>query len=140
MWYNKYLGIPFKHLGQSPDTGLDCYTLCKHIIRAEKGIQLPYTSYEICNIADDDWYLKTNSQLLLDVVNSDTRCVKVLYPQPFDIVLLTIGSSNVVNHCALYVGSDKIIQTMIDRPSWVSSYGKYYKQYTAGIYRWISKN
>lgn len=135
-WYKKYLNIPFKHLGQSPDTGVDCYTLCKHVIKQETGIELPYTSYDICNIVDEDWYTKLSTEIILNTAQQDPRCIKVQYPKPLDIIFLSIGSTNVTNHCALYIGRDMILQTMINRPSWVSPYGKYYKQYTTGIYRW----
>lgn len=140
MWYNKYIGIPFKHLGQSPITGLDCFTLCKHIISKEKGITLPYISYEHCNIQEEDWYLKTTKQIFLDIANNDSRWQSVTIPKAFDIILLSIGATNVTNHCALHLGDNKIIQVMTQRNSWISTYSRYYKQYTTGIYRWSMIN
>ena len=57
-------------------------------------------------------------------------------PQLFDIILMSIGSTNVTNHCAMLVDRTKILQTMIKHTSWVAPYGNYYKQYTTGVYRW----
>ena len=49
---------------------------------------------------------------------------------------MSIGSTNVTNHCAMLVDRTKILQTMIKHTSWVAPYGNYYKQYTTGVYRW----
>ena len=62
--------------------------------------------------------------------------VKVKDPKPYDVILMSLGSTHVTNHCALYVDTNKILQTMINHKSWVTNYGRYYKQYTTGIFRW----
>ena len=49
---------------------------------------------------------------------------------------MSIGSTNKINHCALLVEKNKLLQTMIDRKSRISPYGNYYKQYTLGLFRW----
>ena len=51
---------------------------------------------------------------------------------------MSLGSTNVTNHCAMYVDTNKILQTMINHNSWIAPYGRYYKQYTVGVYRWKS--
>ena len=43
---------------------------------------------------------------------------------------MSLGSSHVVNHCAIYVDLNKMLQTMINHKSWIAPYGRYYKQYT----------
>ncbi len=50
---------------------------------------------------------------------------------------MSIGSTNVTNHCALYIGENKMLQTMINHKSWIAPYGRWYKNYTVGIYKWI---
>jgi len=137
-WYNKYLDIPHKHLGDDI-TGLDCFNLCRLIFKQEKGIDFAKPSIHYCNIVDEDWYNKTTVSAFeqqAKIFTASNYFKKVSIPKAFDIVLLSIGSTNITNHCALYVGNNKIIHTMIDRPSWVSPYGGFYKQYTTGIYRW----
>jgi cell wall-associated NlpC family hydrolase len=135
-WYNKYTGIQFKHLGSTLEEGMDCFNLIKYILEQEKCINIPYYTYDICNIVDDDWYLKTNDQLIENTVASDSRWQAVTAPKPFDLITISIGATNITNHCALYVDDNRILHTMIDRPSWVAPYNPYYKQYTTGIYRW----
>lgn len=136
-WYNKYINIPYKHLGNDPSSGMDCFNLCRYIYKQESGIEIPFASYDHCNIVDEDWFNKTTEQLFEKEVSSNTQCMKVSEPKPLDFILMSIGSTNVTNHCALYLGNNKIIHTMINKPSWVSPYANYYKQYTTGVYRWI---
>ena len=39
-----------------------------------------------------------------------------------------------INVRKIYV--NRILQTMLEHDSWVAPYGRYYKQYTMGIYKW----
>ena len=55
----------------------------------------------------------------------------------FNIITMSIGATNVTNHCALYLGKNKMLQTMIDHKSWIAPYGRWYKNFTVGIYKWI---
>lgn len=135
-WYDKYINIPYKHLGNSVKSGMDCYNLCRYIYEQETGISIPFLSYDCCNIVDEDWFNKTSEQFFEQQVSSNPHCLRVSEPKKLDFVLMSIGSTNVTNHCAMYLGNNKIIHTMIDKPSWVSPYGNYYKQYTTGTYRW----
>lgn len=49
---------------------------------------------------------------------------------------MSMGSTNVTNHCALYVDDGKILQTMLNRTSGIWPYRGPFKEYTTGIYRW----
>lgn len=141
-WYDKYVGIPFKHLGNDEE-GIDCYNLCRLVLKQERGITLTKPSSYYCNIVDDDWYNKINISPFEQAVKkeiSSGNCKKVSIPAAFDIIIMSIGATNITNHCAIYAGNNKILQIMTQRNSWVSSYGTYYKQYTTGIYRWINSN
>lgn len=141
-WYDKYTGIPYKHLGNDFN-GIDCYNLCRLVLERECNLNIPETSDAFCNIVDDDWYNKMSVspfELRIQQQLEIGACKKVHMPSKFDIIIMSIGATNITNHCAVYIGSNKILHTMIDRPSWVSSYGTYYKQYTTGIYRWINLN
>jgi hypothetical protein len=143
-WYNKYLNLPYKHLGQDPETGIDCFNLCTLILKQECGYNISRSTSDFCNIVDDDWYDKVSESLFDNGAKlnaPDFSWKQVAAPEIYDILVLNIGSTNVANHCAMYIGDNKLLQIMIDRPSWVSTYGKYYKQYTLGIYRWnVLKN
>jgi cell wall-associated NlpC family hydrolase len=138
-WYNNYTNFPYKHLGDDPISGIDCFNLCRYVYKQELSITIPLATYDFCNIVDEDWYLKTTTQLIEDATKlnrPDFSWTKVTEAEPFDIVLISLGSTNITNHCALCIDNTKLLQTMIGRTSWVSPYGKYYKQYTTGIYRW----
>ena len=138
-WYEKYLNAPYKHLGQDLATGIDCFNLCSLVLRQERGINISLSTSDFCNIIDDDWYLKTNEQLIENATKLNQpnfSWIKVEEAAPFDILLMSVGSTNITNHCALCIDNSKLLQTMVGRCSWVSPYGKYYKQYTTGIYRW----
>jgi cell wall-associated NlpC family hydrolase len=137
-WYDKYTNIPYKHLGNDPNSGMDCYNLCRYVYEKETNISIPYISYEHCNIIDEDWYNKTTEQYFENIAKSDIRWTKVSNPKPFDFIIMSIGGTNVTNHCALYVDYNKILHCMQNRVSWIAPYGSYYKQYTTGIYRWTT--
>jgi cell wall-associated NlpC family hydrolase len=137
-WYDKYTNIPHKHLGNDPISGMDCFNLCRYVYMQQTNIDIPYLSHDKCNIIDEDWFNKTSEQLFEKVVNSDNNWHKVSEPKILDFILISIGSTNITNHCALYVDRNRILHTMIGKPSWVSNYASYYKQYTTGIYRWTT--
>ena len=134
-WYDYYINFPFLHLGQDPKTGIDCFNLCKLAFKNELSIEIPYSTHDFCNIVDEDWYNKTHSQWFLEG-SKNGDWVEVQDLKPFDIILMSIGSTNVVNHCALYLGDNKILQTMENRPSGVYNYHRYYQQYTVKKVRW----
>ena len=139
VWYNKYTNLPFLHLGDDPLVGLDCFNLCRYIYKQELSIDVPLSTSDFCNIVDEDWYVKTSEQLFENgakLTTSTFSWAKVVTPKIYDIILLSIGATNITNHCAMYVGTNKILHTMSGRTSWVAPYGGYYKQYTTGIYRW----
>ena len=120
------------------ETGIDCFNLCKLVYLNELGIDIPYTSDHFCKIVDEDWYSKTHERYF-EIGGADTDTYgwrKVKEPKLYDIITMSLGATNVTNHCALYVDRNKMLQTMIKHTSWVAPYGNYYKQYTTGIYRW----
>lgn len=140
-WYYKYTGLPYLHLGNDPSTGIDCFNLCRLVLKEEANMKIPLTTSDFCNIVDEDWYLKTTIPLFENgtkIENDDFKCIKVEKPKLYDIIFMSLGSTNVTNHCAIYVDTNKILHTMIDHNSWIAPYGKYYKQYTTGIYRWTA--
>jgi len=135
-WYNKYKDFPYLHLGNNAETGIDCFNLCKLVYLNELEIDFPYTTSDFCKIVDEDWYSKTQERFFEINANEKTGWRKVKEPQLYDIITMSLGSTNITNHCALYVDRNKILQTMIDHKSWIAPYGNYYKQYTTGVYRW----
>jgi len=139
LWYNKYLGAPFKHLGDNIHTGIDCFNLCKFVIEQESNVSIPIKTSDFCNIIEEDWYNRTTEDLLYKGVNFTTNShywKQVDTASTLDIVIMSIGSTNISNHCALFIGANKILHSMPGHVSWLAPYGSYYRQYTTGIFRW----
>ena len=51
---------------------------------------------------------------------------------------MCLGATNVVNHVAMYVGNNKILQMIENRDSAIYDYHKYFRQYTIKKVRWKS--
>jgi len=136
-WLNKYLNIPYKHLGNNLETGIDCLNLIAKIYKNERDIEIPYTTLDFCNIVDENWYTKTNDRFFEIGGTKEYGWQKVHSPELYDVITMSIGSTNVTNHCAMYLGNNKILHTLQNSTSHVAVYGKYYKQYTMGVHRWI---
>ena len=135
-WYKSYTDFPYKHLGNDTETGIDCFNLCRLVYLNELNIEIPYTTDHFCKIIDEDWYTKTHERFFELGGTESYGWIKVSEPKKYDIITMSLGSTNVTNHCALYLGDRKILQTMINHKSWVAPYGRDYKQYTTGVYRW----
>ena len=135
-WYDSYTGFPYKHLGEDTETGIDCFNLCALVYKNELNIDIPYKTSDFCNIVDEDWYSKTHERWMDRAASEEHGWKKVSEAKPYDVILMSLGSTHVTNHCALYLGNNKILQTMINHNSWVTNYGRYYRQYTTGIFRW----
>ena len=137
-WYEKYTGFPYKHLGNSTIDGIDCFNLCKLVYKNELSIDIPYLTSDFCNIVDENWYTKTHDQFMLKAATTEYGWTKVPEPKIYDVIVMSLGSTHVANHCALYVDTNRMLQTMLQHTSWIAPYGSYYKQYTVGVYRWKS--
>jgi len=137
-WYKKYTNFPYKHLGDCPEAGIDCWNLCMYVYKDYRGIDIKQRSWDFCNIVDEDWYNKTHDRMYEKGFANFSHIFKKVDDEPklFDIILMSIGSTNVTNHCAMLVDNSRILQTMIKHTSWIAPYGNYYKQYTTGVYRW----
>ena len=134
LWYEKYVNIPYKLFGSDPNTGMDCFNLLRHIYKQELNIESDYM-----NIVDDAWFQKTHRQAFLEASeNGDWEEVEDL--KTFDLILMSIGATNVVNHIAMYVGKNNIIQMLENRDSAIYKYHRYYQQYTVKKVRWKNLN
>mgnify|MGYP003344240630 FL=1 len=134
--YLKYEGFPYRHLGDSSTSGIDCFNLIRLVYKEELGIDIPLSTSSFCYDQSEQWYSKTNSPLFSKQSAEKVGFKSVKIPKEYDVIVMSIGTTNVANHCALYLGKDKILQTMIGHNSWIAPYGRYYKQYTVDIYRW----
>jgi len=116
------LGRPFVH------GALDCYALSKDYYLVEHNIILPEFYRE------DDWWHK-GKNIYIDnfkeagFIEIDLECI-----QAGDALLLKI-SSPVLNHSAIYLGENKILQHFHGRLSSIDVYGGYYKRSTEKAFR-----
>ena len=136
-WYNKYLNLPYLHLGNNTETGIDCFNLCRLIYKEQLDIDIPYDTADWCNIVDENWYNKTTIDNIGKAATEKFGWKKTTDLEKFNVITMSLGSTNVTNHCALFIGDNKILQTMIDKKSWIAPYGRYYKNYTLGMFKWI---
>tara|TARA_B110000503_G_C7118037_1_gene401217 strand:+ start:671 stop:1102 length:432 start_codon:yes stop_codon:yes gene_type:complete len=135
--WNRYINAPFKHLGEDLNKGIDCFNLIALIYEEQLNINIPYRTKECCDIINTDWYNKTHDQLINKIANGNYGWKKIYTPELYSVITMTLGTSNITNHCALYLGDNKMLHTYINNKSQISIYGGYYKQYTTGIYKWI---
>lgn len=135
--WEKYLGIPYKHLGLDPVKGIDCFNLIKHIYKQELNIDLPYTTRNFCDILDENWYFRTHERLIDNVSTLNYGWERTEILEPYNVITMVMGTSSITNHCAMYIGNNRIIHTIQNHKSHIAVYGSYYKQYTMGVYKWV---
>lgn len=143
-WYDKYKNFPYKHLGNDPNTGIDCFNLIRLVYKQELNIDIPYTTATYCKVTDIDWYNKDcgdpfrkfwDSNLGWKEKNKRNTYKEIL--TPFDVLVMCIPPSNNLNHTALYLGENKLLHIMIERPSWIGPFGSYYEDCTMGVFKWV---
>jgi proteasome lid subunit RPN8/RPN11 len=117
------IGRPFYH------GILDCYTLVRDYYKETLNIQL--NDFH----RDDQWWDK-GQDLYIDnfeaegfVIIPDIKDLKV-----HDSMLMTIGS-NIVNHAAVYIGDNMILQHCTNRLSSRDIYGGFWRKCTRHIVR-----
>lgn len=139
-WLPNYIGLPYKHLGITRD-GIDCFNLCHLVYKEQLDVIIPYTTQDTTCSLDVDWYNQLETQtILIDRASAKWGWKIVEKPEIFDIVVMSIGATNTPNHCGMYLGYNKLLQTMEGHSSWVSTYGTPLKQYTVRIVRWNGSN
>jgi hypothetical protein len=127
--------LPYKHLGNSIE-GIDCFNLGRLILNNELDAGIPYSTQDSGCDVDTNWYNKTETaNILAERAQPKWGWEPINNPEPFCMILFSLGATNAPNHCALYL-QNNIIQVTEGHPSWISPYGNYYKQYTIKIAKW----
>jgi|SRR5688572_4554953 len=137
--YNRYEGFPYKHLGNDTVTGIDCFNLCRLVLRNECKIEIPYETKDLCTDTSTNWFMHSSEFACDRFVTKELgwEVIPLSKLKPFDMVLMSLGSSNCVNHTAIYLGQNRIIQIMFGYRSWLSAYASHYKNRTIKVGRWI---
>lgn len=118
--FDKYIGIPYKHLGKDFD-GVDCYGLLMLIFREELGLELPdFTSLQYSKGLSE----KEDAHVLVSCIDKyrDQRWKIVKPPlRRFDAVVFWGGcSKSVANHIGLMIDPEKFIHIKENTPVIVS--------------------
>ena len=103
-------------------------------------IYLPINIITYLDCDERHIHSQLSNEFMLNQATEEQGWIKVNQPAKYDLLIMSLGSTHVANHCSLYVDKDKMLQTMAKHRSWVAPYGKYYKQYTVGVYRWKTLN
>lgn len=98
---DKYLGLPYKHLGRDFD-GFDCWGLIKYIYK-DIGIEL----FDINTDYDKLWGSKGKNYFM---ENYYKDWIKVREPRFLDIVGL-YNNSNVINHAGIMLDRTRFIHS-----------------------------
>lgn len=107
---------------------LDCYSLVRDYYRTEVGITLP--NFE----RDSHWWLKGQN---LYVENFEMAGFVECEPtslRPDDVLLMQVGSP-VINHAAVYLGNNQILQHCADRLSSRDVFGGGWRRATRKLLR-----
>jgi len=101
MWYNKYVGIPYKDKGRD-STGVDCWGLVRLIYNEQYGTQLPSFSE----------YYESGVTLGIQetIAQQKENWYRVESPEPGDVILFKVLGHE--SHLGLYVGANYFIHAM----------------------------
>jgi len=144
MWYSKYIGLEYKHLGDSSETGIDCGNLIRLIYKEQLNKIIPYSTADFCKDTEENWYMKVVDYPFTRATSEKwgwRRKSKNEELELFDVVCMVLGSSNCVNHCAIVIELGgrfpKLLHTMLNKTSWKAPYGKIYESQTEMVVKWI---
>lgn len=117
-------------LGRSYIWGvLDCYTLARDWY-AQNGIALP----DFYRPEDKDYWLKEDDLFARNFHAAGFREVPAEDMQPGDGLLFQIAAP-VENHCAVYIGDNRIIHHAHNRLSVRETYGELWRRHTVRVLR-----
>jgi proteasome lid subunit RPN8/RPN11 len=104
----------------------DCYSLWRDFYEWELNVHME--NYH----RDEDWWKKGGNLYIDNYVDAGMVEIEQKDLQRGDIILMRIGSS-VLNHCAVYLGDNKMLQHLTGRLSTADVYGGWYRKCT-GMY------
>ena len=113
----------------------DCFTLARDFYRKEFGIDVSFTPEGYPEFSD--WQYRGLSLLSDNYEKAGFR--KLINEEPVygDIFLIQIGSANIPDHVAVYLGNDKILHHCSSRLSTVDIYGgSMWQKHTHDHLRW----
>lgn len=101
---NKYVGIPYVHLGRDPKTGLDCLGLILSVLQ-DRGHDVRQYDYEHYS---EDWSKKSEHDLFIEKMPELMERVRI--PRAFDLVLFK-NFRGLSSHAGIVLSNGKFIHT-----------------------------
>jgi probable lipoprotein NlpC len=127
----KYVGVPYKMNGRSPEEGLDCWGLVKCVYK-DLGIWLP--SWDARHEPDEDWY-KHDPERYYRFLLKIGKPIDVSQLKPFDIVYFTLIGKDVISHTGVMLDNRRFIHTLQKRNCRVNSLEGFLKRKLRGARR-----
>jgi cell wall-associated NlpC family hydrolase len=124
---NKYVGIPFVDRGNS-FSGCDCYGLIRLFYKTEYSIGIPEFNSSC----------KDTRRIFIDYMYQIARHWDLVDECKMgDVIAMAYDPNhpNVVQHFAIYIGNDKILQALDKIGVFICDISDY-NRYVKGIYRW----
>lgn len=101
---NKYVGIPYVHLGRNPKTGLDCLGLILSVLQ-DLGNSVQVYDYENYT---EDWSKSSEHDLFVE--RMPDLMEKVNTPRPFDLVLFK-NFRGLSSHSGIVLSKGRFLHT-----------------------------
>lgn len=131
MNFEKYINIPYKHLGRSFD-GVDCWGLIWLMYKEEKNIILP----NILNYKEF-WYKEKKENHIINNINNCNTKLEINYPfNIFDILFFFNKSRSFVDHVGMITEENRFIHTYRNDFSKIDRFEGYWKSLLWKGYRW----
>jgi len=110
MWYNKYVGLPYKDNGRTT-AGIDCWGLACLVYREHFDIELPTL---------DDQYVGSQDLTISSLVTSTKESwIATQEPKPGDICVFNVLGEP--THVGIYIGNQKFLHARAGQDSVIES-------------------
>ena len=113
---------------------MDCFTLVEDYYRDVCDIILKVPQWNKDNGYEWDFWEKGKNYYIDNYETNGFKRITDGSLKLHDSLLMNIRSP-ISNHCAIYIGNDKILHHLSGRLSCREMYGSYYRQYTTHVIR-----
>lgn len=128
MWYNKYVGIPYKDNGRD-ETGLDCWGLVRLVYKNEYDIELPSFVNDYIGSRD----IETTSELISRHREGWQQCTNRTIGS---VVLLKIFGAQ--THVGVYIGNNKFLHARENHAAAIESLDStMWKNRVVGFFKYV---
>ena len=136
MKFDKYIGIPYKHLGKD-FSGVDCFGLIYLIFKEELGIELPdFTKLGYSKGLEDS----KDKDVLINVIDKFDGIIFEKVDKPYRIfdvpIFYGIGCmKDIASHIGVFIDTNHFIHIKENTTSIVNKLDSHYKSKIHGVLR-----